>query len=351
MQIIKYLFFFSLLFISKTLLSNNKDKDSLIYYENLSHKLLVTTGINSTFSDLTITKKGYKELSIKPLGQVSLTAGFVYKWLGLELGIGLPPNQVDINTKGNTSKLDLQLNIYSSRIGGDLFFQHYTGFHIDNPKSLTTWKSDTLPQLPEMEQFTVGATAFYIFDHKKFSYSAPYVGNAKQLKSAGSLLGGIFFNLDAAGSDGGFVPLDTLLKTVRDSFPIYAYNSASYGISIGYSYTLVIFKSCFVNLTLMPGIGEKRIRMETYNIDSGVVKTKTIATTKGFASRLMFRAAVGYERNNYLIGASYYLSQGTIAMKNFEFQPGLGSFRIFIAKRFGSNKNSDKAEEHNKTNK
>ena len=38
-------------------------------------------------------KSDNKELQIKPLGQVSLTAGFNYKWLGLELGIGLPPNQ------------------------------------------------------------------------------------------------------------------------------------------------------------------------------------------------------------------------------------------------------------------
>ena len=114
------------------------DNDSIVYYENLSHKLLITTGINSTFSDLTIKNKSdNKELQIKPLGQVSLTAGFNYKWLGLELGIGLPPNQQEKARKGNTSKLDLQLNIYSRRIGADVFFQHYTGFHLDNPNNFT----------------------------------------------------------------------------------------------------------------------------------------------------------------------------------------------------------------------
>lgn len=106
-----------------------------------------------------------------------------------------------------------------------------------------------------MKQVAVGATSFYIFNHKRFSYSAPYVRNSNQLKSAGSLLGGVFFNLDAAGSNGGFVPFDSLLITARDSFPIYAYSSASYGVSFGYSYILVISPSFFINLTLMPGVG------------------------------------------------------------------------------------------------
>lgn len=341
MRLIKYLFILTLFFISKPLLSANKDKDSLIYYENLSHKLLVSTGINSTFSDLTIKNKiDNKELHLKPLGQVSLTAGFNYKWLGLELGIGLPPSQEEKDKKGNTSKLDLQLNIYSKRIGADLFLQHYKGFHIDNPRNFSNWNSDTLPQLPRMEQYAIGATSFYIFNHKKFSYNAPYVRNAKQIKSAGSLLGGIYFNLDAAASDGSFVPNDSLLITARDSFPIYAYSAISYGISVGYSYTLVISPSFFVNLILMPGIGDKRLKMETFKIDSSVVQTNSVATNNGISSRVMFRAAIGYERNDFVIGTSFYSSQGTIAIRNFEFKPGLGSFRFFLAKRFGLGRKS-----------
>lgn len=336
----------SLLFLTNALKSSNfiSKEDSVVYYENLSHKLLINTGINSTFSNLNIKKNGYKELLLKPLGQVSLVAGFSYKWLGLELGVGLPSNQLEINKKGNTTKLDLQLNIYSRRIGADLFLQHYKGFHMDNPRSFTSWNSDTLPQLPKMEQYAVGATAFYIFNHKKFSYSAPYVRNARQLKSKGSFLGGVFFNLDAAASDGGFVPFDSLLLVARDSFPIYAYSSSSFGLSFGYSYTLVFSPSFFINLTLMPGLGVKNIKMETYHVDSNFVQTNTVATTRGAASRVMLRAALGYEKNDFIIGTSFYSSQGTIAIRNYEFNPGLGSFRIFVAKRFNVQKKHKKIE-------
>lgn len=139
MKNFSFYFLVCLFVLSNTLKSANySDKDSILYYENLSNKLLIAVGINSTFSDLTIKKSGYKDLLIKPLGQTSFAFGFNYKWLGFELGIGLPPNQLEKDRKENTSKLDLQLNIYSRRIGADLFFQHYKGFHLSNPGSFTT---------------------------------------------------------------------------------------------------------------------------------------------------------------------------------------------------------------------
>lgn len=312
-----------------------KENDTaIIYYQDLSNQLLVKIGINSSFSNLTIKNTNYNgELIIKPLGQVSMAAAVNYKWFGLGVGIGLPPNQLEKNKKGNTSKLDLQFNLYTKKFGGDVFFQNYNGFHLSNPGN--NWKSDTLPQLGKMQQYAVGATAFYIFNHKKFSYQAPYVRNSVQVKSAGSWLGGLFFNLDAAAVDGGFVPFDSLLLTLRDSFPIYAYSSSSFGLSFGYSYTLVISPSFFFNATLMPGFGLKNVSMETYKFENGKVITNAVSTSSGASGRVMFRASLGYQRNSFLMGATFHSSQGTIAVENFEFKPGLGSFKIFIAKRFG----------------
>jgi hypothetical protein len=321
-------------FLSAANLEQKNEGDSIVYYKDLSNQLLVKIGINSSFSNLTIKNTHDNgELIIKPLGQVSLAAAVNYKWFGIGVGIGLPPNQLEKNKKGNTSKLDLQFNLYTKKFGGDVFFQNYNGFHLSNPGN--NWKSDTLPQLGKMQQYAVGATAFYIFNHKKFSYQAPYVRNTIQMKSAGSWLGGLFFNLDAAAVDGGFVPFDSLLLTLRDSFPVYAYSSSSFGLSFGYSYTLVISPSFFFNATLMPGFGLKNVSMETYKFENGKVITNAVSTSSGASGRVMFRASLGYQRNTFLMGATFHSSQGTIAIEHFEFKPGLGSFKFFIAKRFG----------------
>lgn len=314
---------------------HKKEQDTtVVYYNDLSHRLLIKAGINSSFSNLSIINtRDNRELIIKTLGQVSLAAAVNYKWFGIGVGIGLPPNEKEKNKKGNTSKLDLQFNLYTKKFGGDVFFQKYNGFHLSNPGN--TWKSDTLPQLGKMQQFAVGATAFYIFNHNKFSYRAPYVRNTIQVKSAGSWLGGLFFNLDAAAVDGGFVPFDSLLINLRDSFPVYAYSSSSYGLSFGYSYTVVISPSLFFNATLMPGFGLKNVSLETYKFEKGKVVTNAVSSKSGAAGRVMLRLSLGYEKNNFLIGATFHSSQGTIAIEHFEFKPGLGSFKFFIAKRFG----------------
>ncbi len=326
--------FTSFFLVVKSQVQNEK-KDSVTYYQDLSNKLLVKIGINSSFSNLGIKNTNdNSEITLKPIGLVNLAVAVNYKWFGLGVGIGLPANNDEKNKKSNTKKLDLQFNWGSRKFGGDVFFQHYTGYYLSNPGN--NWKSDTLPQPLNMQQFAVGAAGFYIFNHKKFSYQASYIRNAIQKKSAGSMLGGMFFNVDASGAEGGFVPYDSLLYTLRDSFPVYAYSSFSYGLSMGYSYTLVISPSFFFNTTLMPGFGIKNIKMETYAFDNGQVITNSISTKKGATARVMFRMSLGYEKNNFLVGVTYHSTQGTIEINNFQFKPGIGSSKIFVAKRFGS---------------
>ena len=70
--------------------------------------------------------------------------------------------------------------------------------------------------------------------------------NAIQKKSAGSFLLGAYYNMDYAGFLSGastyFVP-DYFPTEVQDTFPLNAYTAMSYGISFGYTYTFVFWKS------------------------------------------------------------------------------------------------------------
>ncbi|MCC7332337.1 MAG: DUF4421 family protein [Flavobacteriales bacterium] len=340
---------FQLLFLfgfSSILDSNSIKKDSIVYYKDHSEKLLIKLGITTTTPTLDIVNThNNSTLTLKPVGQTSISAAMEYKWFGIGLGLGLPQSEKDINTKGRTTNLDLQFNIYSKIIGGDAYFQHYKGFHMLNPNSFTQWKSDTMPQLGSMKQYAVGVSAFYITNHKRFSYGASYSRSSTQHKSAGSPLIGFYFNLDAAASDKGFVPFDSLLIAARDSFSIYAYSSTNYGISLGYSYTLLLGKKFFTNITLMPGFGFKNITMKNFTIDSTGVDLSSSFSNRGTSSRVMYRFAFGYEGEKYLFGMTFYGSYGAIQIENFQFKPSLGTFRFFIARRFDvSSKNKPKKQ-------
>ena len=80
-------------------------------------------------------------------------------------------------------RFDVQLSMYSKRVVVDALYQKYKGFHVKNPGDFTNWDSTAiLPQLPDMENYSLGASAYYILNYKKFSYRAAYVRNEIQNK-------------------------------------------------------------------------------------------------------------------------------------------------------------------------
>ena len=298
-----------------------------IYYTDLTDRLLVkfTNSFKYTKLDITNTNTN-KKLELSPAGSLDLGLAFNYKWFGLGVSIGLPSGAQSDSIKGKSKRFDVQLSMYSKRVVVDALYQKYKGFHVKNPGDFTNWDSTAiLPQLPDMENYSLGASAYYILNYKKFSYRAAYVRNEIQNKSAGSLLIGPFFNMDAAYTDNQFIP-KVLPLEVQDTFAIDFFSSTSYGLAIGYTYSLVVKKKIFMNFSFVPVIGVKDLKTSL----NGVAK----ATKSGIAARVTYRFAMGYEHRWFLLGLTVYGTQGTIVIDNFEFSPGAGMLKLFVAKRF-----------------
>ncbi len=307
-----------------------------IYYTSHTDKLLLKfmNAIKSTKLDIT-NDNDKQALSLEPAGALDLGFAFNYKWLGLGFTMGLPSGEVSDRNKGKTKRFDTQLSIYSKWFVVDAFYQKYKGFYLKNHATFAV--SDTtlginyvpndsiFPQLPDMNSFSFGASAYYIYNNKKFSYRAAYVRNETQNKSAGSLLFGPFFNIDGASTSGGFVP-DSLPSTVRDSFDISFYRSTSYGLAIGYTYSVVIAKKVFMNFSMIPGVGIKDIRTKLNGLDRG--------SKQGATARFAYRFAAGYEHKSFLIGLTIQGSVGSIKIDNYEFSPGTSMINLFVGKRF-----------------
>lgn len=310
-------------------LFNLKDstKSDNIYYSDLTDKLLIKFTNNVKSTGLNITNKNTERtVKLAPAGGLDLGFGFNYKWLGLGFTLGLPSGAGPDSTKGKTTKFDLQLNIYSKRVVVDALYQRYKGFHVQNPGDFANWDSTTIfPQLPDMENYSLGVSAYYILNHKKFSYRAAYVRNEIQNKSAGSLLAGPFFNADAATTDNGFIPKNLPIE-VQDTFDISRFSSISYGLAFGYTYSVVIKKKFFMNFSLVPGVGVKNLKTSLKGVDR--------ASKTGVAARVTYRFAMGYEHRWFLLGLTVYGTQGNIEIDNYQFKPGAGILKLFVAKRF-----------------
>jgi hypothetical protein len=321
----------------------NSKKDSTTkenpYYTSHTDKFLLKFMNAFKYTKLDVKNTNdQKSLKLQPAGNLDLGLAFNYKWLGFGFTVGLPSSEEADLTKGKTKRFDMQLSIYSKWVVVDAFYQKYRGFHLTNAADFRVEEDSTsslgvnnfansaiLPQLPNMNSFSFGASAYYILNHKRLSYRAAYVRNETQNRSAGSLLFGPFLSIDGASTKNGFVP-DILPSTVKDSFDISFYRSTTYGLALGYTYSVVIAKKVFMNFSMIPGIGIKDIKTELNGIER--------ASKKGATVRFAYRFAAGYEHKSFLIGLILQGSVGTIPIDNFEFSPGVGLLNLYLGKRF-----------------
>ncbi|MCB0409067.1 MAG: DUF4421 family protein [Flavobacteriales bacterium] len=327
----KIIFLHLLLFSVLTTFSKN---DSLEYYTDYSNQLLLKLGTVIKANKLEIENTNSNQVAkFSPVGRTSLGVAFNYKWLGLGVAFGLPSASDSKYKYGETKRLDAQLNIYSKKFGIDVIFQNYNGYYLENPKALAIWDKDYFPQLPKMQSASLGVGGYYFFNNKKFSYKAAYVRNVVQNKSAGSFLLGGYYSLDYAGFEEGAYNQDTITSFIpkelplelRDSFDIKAFASSTYGLSFGYTYTLVM-KRWFINISLAPGFGAKNLRL--FN-SKGENLSKS-----GTVSRITLRTALGYNGDKFQIGFTLYSRTANITFENYDIIPSTSNARFFVAKRF-----------------
>jgi hypothetical protein len=313
-----------------TIKDTSKTSDSYIDY---SDQLLIKVMSVAKSNNLQLLNKNDgSSIMLKPYGISSLGFGFNYKWLGLGIAFGMPASPEDEKTYGKTKRFDFQLNVYSKKFVVDAFAQRYKGFYVENASELINWEETSFPKHESMKTFAMGVGGYYVFNHDKLSYKAAYVRNSVQKKSAGSFLLGGFYNIDHGGFDGeensSFVPNYFPIE-IQDSLPIDEYTSRSAGVSFGYTYTLVFLKRCFINISLIPGIGVKSLHVTK--------EGEKIKETTG-VGRFNGRLALGYEGKHFLLGITTNTVTGNLEFEDYDIKPTTTNAKFFIAKRFSIKK-------------
>ena len=194
-----------------------------------------------------------ERLEFQPNGQTNVGLGFNYKWIGVGMAFSLPFMNKDNDIYGETSRFDMQLNLFSRFYGISAYFQNYKGFHLANPESFIATPVTQYPYMGDIQSFSLGAEAFYFFNNKKFSYKAAFIRNEVQKKSAGGFILGGFYKLSSVYAPSGFIPSE-LPDSLIQTFNINGYITSAVGISFGYAHTFVLFKRAFISLSAVPGI-------------------------------------------------------------------------------------------------
>jgi len=292
---------------------------------DLSEKLGIYINTSSKYNNLELKDLNTKKkLKLQPNGQTNLGFGFNYKWIGLGVAFGLPFMNRDDDKYGSTKRTDYQLNLFARSFGIDAYLQNYIGFYLSNPDDYIDSIFTEFPNLSDMETVSLGLSAYYIFNNRKFSYKAGFTRNQIQKKSAGSLILGAFYDLNYAYSPNGFVP-EELPDSIKENYSLRGFGTSVMGISIGYTYTLVL-KRFFINLSLVPGIG---IRYSEIIHKDQVLKLDPTAS-----GSITFRFSLGYEGKHIYTGLSTVNSINSYNYQSIEISASTGNFKFYVGKRF-----------------
>ncbi len=295
---------------------------------DLTDKLNIYTGFIGKIHTIELNNSDIdKKLSLEPNGKTSVGLGFNYKWLGL--GIGFSPGFMNTDNEiyGNTDRFDTQLNIYTRSFGVDAYFQYYNGFYLKNIDNLMEWTEESFPLRSDLQSYSFGLSAYYFTNNKRFSYKAAYTRNQIQKKSAGSLIYGAYFNANIVKAPGGFIP-EELPDSLTNFYNLDAYNTNSFGGSIGYTYTVVFLKRLYLNVSLVPAIGYRNSEFK-YGDQS---KKANLDLTFSLAAR----AALGYEGKHIYAGLTFVSHVDSYEYESISISSSTGNVRLVIGKRFNA---------------
>ncbi len=252
-------------------------KDTTIYYKLLpKDRMVVRTSLYRSSLILKLSQanndgeEGRKSIVYSSNNKLNFGVGLSHPKIPFDIFVGYGLANSSKERRTETKRIDFLVHKYAQKYVVDLFFQRYKGFYIDNSE-LTLQESNC----PNLFVLKVGGMGQYVFNHRKFSYRAAYNQNAKQLKSAGSvLLGASTYYLNFQN--------DKALEI----------QSYQLGLSLGHTYNWVLSPRWLFNYSASFGVNAEKNYVKDFLPDKQVK----------ISPNLTIRLSIFYNAPNWSFG-------------------------------------------------
>ena len=258
--------------------------------------------------------------------------GIYFGWRWIFLGYTFDIEDLFGDNKNKPKKKEMSLNIYSSKFGVDLYYRKtgsdfklrsFDNIGIDNP-SLENKHFDGL------ESSIKGLNAYWIFNHRKFSYPAAYSQSTNQRRSAGSFMAGFSYSQHNISFDYEKLPA-AILERINPSLKFSHIKYSDYSLGFGYGYNWVFAKNWVSNLSLLPGIGYKKSKIDDNDF-------RNESWIKDINFDLITRAGIVYNNAKYFVGASLVLHTYDYRKPSLSVTNSFGTLRIYAGFNFWKKK-------------
>ncbi len=271
------------------------------------------------------------EQSINFSPNANFKLGIYFGWRWIFLGYTFDVKDLFGGHKNKKKKTEMALNIYSSKFGVDLFYRK-TGsdFKIRSTKGFAPGSPINDIDFDGLQSHINGLNAYWIFNHKRFSYPAAYSQSTNQRRSAGSFMAGFSYSRHKISFDPDKLP-DGIRDHLQQDLIFRKIKYSDYSLSAGYGYNWVFAKNCLANFSLSPAIGYKKAKID----DAERIEHDWI---KDINFDLITRAAVVYNTSKYFVGASLVMHTYDYRKKNFSLTNSFATLRVYMGFNFWKKK-------------
>jgi hypothetical protein len=220
-------------------------------------------------------------------------------------------------------------------LGGDFVYIKNTGnFNIRRVNGFNDIKKDEFKgcTFKGLDTYTISLNAYYVFNHRHFSYPAAFAQSTVQRKSCGSWILGFRFDKQKIKFDYTKLPTSLIKDNngesiIFDELKLSKIDYRNYSLSAGYAYNWVFAKNWVSNLSLLPGIGFKKSRIDDKDF-------KNESWIKDINFDFITRAAIVYNNAKYFVGASLVLHTYDYRKPNLSVTNSFGTLRIYAGFNF-----------------
>lgn len=201
----------------------------------------------------------------KPESRVKLGPYFGWRWIFL----GYTFDVFHPSSAGKTSQFNFSL--YSSLLGCDFVYLHNSGnFRLRKAEGFSGVEPKSVKGMAfnGLDASVISFSAYYVFNHKHFSYPAAYNQSTVQRKSCGSFLLGGGYSRQHIRFDHTQLP-DVLLQKREDGTDLLIdelkFNDVNYKfyyVSGGYGYNWVVARNWLVAGSFMSSLGVRKMKGE-----------------------------------------------------------------------------------------
>lgn len=308
------------------------DKLQKDYIEPQHYEFTVMMQITRTYESFMLGSKG-QSITLAPDGLTKVGPYFGWRWFFL--GYTFDIKNLGFSQKGLRKEFDL--SIYSSQVGIDLYYRR-TGsdYKIRDVKLGMGIDGGHFENMPftGVNVGITGASAYYIFNHGRFSYPAAFSQSTCQKVSCGSWLAGIGYTRNTLDLDHAELEkmLNSRLAGQRevklDSGMMF--NSIKYNdfmLSGGYAYNWVFARNWLFCASGQLALAYKTSYGETADENKGFDFAKVHLDGIG-------RFGLVYNNTRWYAGASAILRTNNYRTSRFKANNIFGSFNAYIGYNF-----------------